>query len=86
MKCVVAFGLCVMLFTLFTGDNSLPAILKARRDAQALNRTISELRSENARLKARVEALRNDPATIEVVARETLGLARPDELVVTRPK
>ena len=86
MKVVVAFGLCVMLFMLFTGDNSLPALLKARRDAQALNQTISNLRSENAQLKARAESLRHDPSAIEKVARETLGLARPDELVVPRPK
>jgi cell division protein FtsB len=86
MKCVAAFGLCVMLFTMFAGDNSLPALLKARRDAQTLTRTISELRSENAQLRARAEALRNDPSTIEAVARETLGLARADELIVTRPK
>lgn len=86
MKVVVAFGLCLMLFKLFTGDNSLPALLKARRDAQALARTISDLRSENAHLKARAEALRSDPSAIEKVARETLGLARPDELVVPRPK
>jgi cell division protein FtsB len=86
MKCVAAFGLCVMLFTMFAGGNSLPALLKARRDAQTLTRTISELRSENAQLKARAAALRNDPSTIEAVARETLGLARADELIVTRPK
>ena len=86
MKICVAFGLCVMLFTAFTGDNNLPALLKARRDAQTLSRTISNLRSENAQLKARVEALRNDPSAIERVARETLGLALPDELVIPRPK
>lgn len=86
MKVIVAFGSCLMLFTLFGGDNSLPALLKARRDAQALTRTISILRSENAQLKARVQALRTDPAAIEKVARETLGLARPDELVVPRPR
>jgi len=51
-----------------------------------MERRKEELRAENAQLKARAEALRNDPAAIEVVARETLGLARPDELVVTRPK
>ena len=76
MKVVAAFGLCLMLFTLFTGDNSLPALLKARRDARALDLTISSLRSENAQLKARAEALRRDPSAIEKVARETLGFAR----------
>ena len=86
MKSVAAFGLCVMLFTMFAGDRNLPAILKARRDADALTRTISDLRAENARLKARAEALRSDPSAIEAVARDSLGLARADELVVTRPK
>jgi cell division protein FtsB len=86
MKTAAAFGLCLMLFTMFGGDNSLPALLKARRDAQALTQSISDLRTENARLKTRIEALRNDPAAIEAVARESLGLARADELVVMRPK
>jgi hypothetical protein len=30
--------------------------------------------------------LRQDAWTIEMVARETLGLARPDEIVVARPR
>jgi cell division protein FtsB len=86
MKTVVAFGLCVVLFSLFTGDSSVPALLKARRDVQALSIEIWSLRAENARLKARAAALRDDPSTIELVARETLGLARADELVVMRPR
>jgi cell division protein FtsB len=86
MKIGVAFGLCLLLFTIFTGDNGLPALLRARRDVQSLSRQIAALRAENARLAARAEALRNDPSAIEAVARETLGLARPDELVVTRWK
>ena len=86
MKIVVSFGLCVLLFTIFTGDNGLPALLRVRRDMDTLTRQISALRAENAQLKARAEALRNDPTAIEAVARETLGLARADELMVTRPK
>ena len=86
MRSVVAFGLCLILFTVFTGDNGLPALLRARRDAGTLALQISALRAENARLKARAEALRNDASTIERVARETLGLARPDEIVVTRSR
>ena len=84
MKSVVAFGICLVLFSAFTGDRGLPALLKARREARVLAAEISALRSENAALKARAELLRSDPATIESVARETLGLARPDEIVVTR--
>ena len=86
MKIVGSFGLCVLLFTIFTGDNGLPALLKVRRDLRSLSQQIEALRAENARLAARAEALRTDPSAIEAVARETLGLARADELVVTRRK
>jgi cell division protein FtsB len=86
MKIVVAFGLCLVLFSLFAGDRGVSALLQARRDEQALSRQVSALRSENARLKQRAEALRKDASAIEAVARETLGLARADEIVVTRPR
>ena len=83
MKSVVACGLCIILMSIFAGERGLPAVFKARRDARELSRRIAAIRAENAHLKARAEALRTDPAAIERVARETLGFARPDELVVT---
>jgi cell division protein FtsB len=85
MKSVLAFGLCIILFSTFGGERGAN-ILGARRDAQALAAQIDALRSENARLKAEADALRSDPATIEAVARQTLGLARADEIVVTRAR
>jgi cell division protein FtsB len=84
VKIVASFGLCLLLFTIFTGDNGLPALLRVRRDMRTLSQQIAALRAENTQLKARAEALRTDPSAIEAVARETLGLARPDELVVYR--
>jgi enoyl-CoA hydratase/carnithine racemase len=51
--------------------------------ARDLAQRIAAIRAENAGLRARADALTSDPATIERVARETLGYARPDELVVT---
>ena len=83
MKSMVAFGLCIILMSMFAGERGLPAVFKARRDAKALSQRIAAIRLENATLEARAEALRTDPRTIERVARETLGFARPDELVVT---
>lgn len=82
MKSVVAFGLCIILMSIFAGERGLPAVFKARRDARELTGRIAAIRAENVALKARAGALRTDPATIERVAREMLGFARPDELVV----
>ena len=84
MKFGVAFGLCIVLLTMFAGDRGLPAVFKARRQAHALTREVGALRDQNQALRARVYALRTDPAVIETVARETLGLARPGEIVVLR--
>ena len=83
MKSVAAFGLCLMLMSIFAGERGLPALFKARRDARELSSRIAAIRAENAGLRARAEALRTDPAAIARVARELFGFARPDELVVT---
>ena len=86
MKTVVAFALCLVLFSMFGGDNGIQALLRIRHQARTLAIEISALKKQNARLRASAEALRDDPHTIEAVARETLGLARADEIVVTRPR
>jgi len=57
----------------------------AKRDAEVLSTRIARLRAENTVLRQRAEALRRDPAAIEAVARETLGLMRPGEILITRP-
>jgi cell division protein FtsB len=73
----------MLLFGLFGDDHGVRAMLQARRDARDLGAQIAALRNENAALRQRVDALRRDPAVIEAVARETLGLLRPGEILVT---
>jgi len=78
---VIAAGLIVAT-NLLTGERGLPALLQSRRDAARLTGEISALHAENAALADRIRALTSDPAAIEAVARQTLGLIRPDEIVV----
>ena len=85
MRIAFAFGACLLLFGLFGGEHGLRAMLQARHDARDLAAQVVALRAENANLRRRAEALRRDPATIEAVARETLGMVRPGEILVTRP-
>jgi len=85
MRAVAAFGVCLLLFSLFGDDHGVRAIALAKRDAEVLSTRIARLRAENAALPQRAEALRRDPAAIEAVARETLGLMRPGEILITRP-
>ena len=84
MRWIVAFGLCIGLLSMSAGDRGLPAVWKARRQAQTIAHDIAALRAENALLRARAQALRQDPRTIEIEARDTLGLARAGEVVVLR--
>lgn len=84
MRVGIAVGLCIILLSVSAGDRGLPAIWKARREAQLIAADIAALKTTNRALRARAQALRDDPRTIERVARETLGLAGTGEFVVVR--
>jgi cell division protein FtsB len=63
------------------GDGGVLQVLAQREHGAALRRQIEELRQENVRLAAEIQALRRDPRSVERIAREELGLARPGETV-----
>lgn len=70
------------------GDKGLLDVWEQRRRTQDLEHEVDALRAENARLSEEIRALRTDARAIERLAREQLGLARPDETVflVTDPE
>jgi cell division protein FtsB len=63
------------------GDRGLLNLVEKRRQVEALRLEIETLRAENAQLVGEIGALRRSPRAIERLAREELGLARPDETV-----
>ncbi len=68
------------------GLKYLPLIRKnesMRREVQVNQETVQRLESQVNRNQNRIESLRTDPRTIERESREQLGLAKPDEQVVT---
>jgi cell division protein FtsB len=64
------------------GEKGLTENLRARRASRELMADVDRLRAENATLREQVRRLREDPAAIESVAREELGLIRPGELLI----
>ena len=81
----VVVGLVVLAFLLLIGMCYLPLIHQNERMRAEKLRLEMELEKETEKsrqLKAEIEALRNDPKTIERLTREKLGYARPDETVV----
>jgi cell division protein FtsB len=64
------------------GERGLLELVRYRSERTRLLSEISVLEEEVATLEAEVDALANDPAAIERLAREELGLARPGEILV----
>jgi cell division protein FtsB len=63
------------------GDRGILQLLRQRERTEALARDIEQLREENRVLAEEIVSLRRDPAAVERIAREELGLARPGESV-----
>ena len=79
MHFVLLFVAALIVLDALVGDQGLMATLRARHQYDELAATIARQRAENARLLDEVRRLRDDPATIEEVARRELGLIRPGE-------
>ena len=67
-------------------DSGLRAVFHLQGELDAADLQLDRLREERAELALRAERLRSDPLEIESVARESLGMARPGEIVVRLPR
>ena len=64
------------------GGNSLIRVLHMKRNIEAVERDLAALRVQSEKLTATVERLRDDPAYVEKLAREELGMVREGETVL----
>ena len=64
------------------GDNGVPAWRRLRTQNAQLDREVEELTARNAELRRELKALREDPETLERLAREKAGMYRPGEEVM----
>ncbi len=80
---IALFAACVILVNAIFGDKGLTESRRARKVSAAAVQDLARLKRENAALRDEVQRLRSDPATIELVARDELGLLRPGEILVT---
>ncbi|MSO61670.1 MAG: septum formation initiator family protein [Acidobacteria bacterium] len=71
----------VIVVDAIAGEKGLLALLQARREYAALERSLERARTENADLREQVRRLREDPNAIEEQARRELGLIKPGEMV-----
>ena len=83
-RLVIGGGIgCFLLLSLLAmaGERGFFEVYKFSRHLKHVERRIQALEEETERLLRQVTGLRSDPAQVEKLAREDLGLARPDEII-----
>jgi cell division protein FtsB len=79
-------GFVLLLLQDIFGTHGVLAMRRSQAEASKIQRDITKLDSENKQLQDHVKALKTDPSTMECIAREDFGLARPGELIFkTKP-
>jgi cell division protein FtsB len=66
-------------FVIFGGEYGLVELRRVRDELDAERQRLVDVQAEVERLRARVDSLENDSATIERIAREKWGMIRPGE-------
>jgi cell division protein FtsB len=77
----LVFITAVIVIDAIAGEKGLLALLQARKEYAALERSLERARTENAALREMARRLREDPAAIEEQARRELGLIKPGEVL-----
>ena len=80
--------LCV--FALFIhdifGTHGFLAMRRTKLEIERVQKDINRLTKENAELSDEVKSLKTDPHKIESIARDELGLAKPNEVIIKIPE
>ena len=78
---LLLFVTVVLVVDGLVGEKGLMDTMRARQQSAELAAKVQQLKDENRALRERARKLDKDPATIEMLAREELGLIRPGEVL-----
>ena len=67
------------------GTHGFVAMHRKQQEIQKVKADLDRLNKENSSLEQDVKNLKSDPHTIEKIAREELGQARPGEVIIKLP-
>ena len=81
VKAVIWVGAALLLAESIFGERGFTAMVEARRQHQAMQSSLDQLRAENAALRSQARRLREDPEAIEEIARRDLRFIAPGEIV-----
>jgi len=78
-------GLALLILQDVFGTHGVLAMRRSMKEAAQVQQEIDRLNAENQKLQDHVQSLKSDPAAIEKIAREDMGLARPGEYIFKIP-
>lgn len=81
---VAAVAVLALALAVFAGRNAV-ALWHMQREIEAAEHEVARLSAQQKQLEQLAEHLRNDPAYIEKVAREEMGMVREGETVLKFP-
>lgn len=68
------------------GQHGFLAMQRTEKEIARVKQDLIHLNEDNRQLAEQVKALKSDPALIERIARDELGLARPGEVIIKIPR
>lgn len=78
---VTLVSIVYIVVVMIAGDTGLFRYFELRKTKAALEAQIKEMEQDNAKLRAQLKAIQEDPFIKEKHARENYGLAKPDEWI-----
>ena len=79
---LVLVALAVLVFIILAYQKPIQQNERMRREILRLDNELQKQDAISKQLRAEIDALRNDPATVTRLAREKLGYAKADETVI----
>ena len=76
----LAFFVLVIIVAIFH-ENGILTVHKFERELNEFEASNEILKQKNQKLRFEIEALKSDPLSVEVLAREKLNMVRPGETV-----
>lgn len=74
----------ILFFTVF-GERGLLRIYEMRQEKKRIDSKVTDLKTENDKLRMEIASLHNDRYHLERIARKDLGLVKPNEIIYQFP-
>ena len=84
-RTILAIALLLLAVQDVFGAHGFLAMWRTQQEMKKLQGEVTRLTKENILLSGQITSLKTDPKTIERIAREEMGLARPGEMIFKMP-